>query len=612
MHVHICNRIIRILVIIVASFLTWKIFQTIFSHHKETLSRYGSKLNEDNFNWQTNYLGSYETESVLGNYSQYAVSTDAYHCSRVGTRLLKKGGSAMDAAIGTLLCMGIVLPNSMGIGGGCLMTIYDTKSGLATTINGREFAPHYAHENMFLGDPIAASRGNRSVGVPGELAAYSRAHELYGRLNWSSLFEDTIEMAERGVPVVNHLASALRDPRHAIYMSKEMRESFMNEKTGLLVGEGDMLKMKRLAATLRRIRDHGANDFYYGETGRLFIEDLRKQGGLMTMDDLASYRVNESRALSFKITDDLTLHTQPLPGSGLVLNIILKIMRNLGYYGRHDLGKKFEDASLYYHHLTEAFKYAYAQRSGLEDKPDDPARLEALIDKLKSEEFIQYASANIDNWAHDDDRYLLNSREMFAQDGGTAHVSVIDSNGLAVAVTSSINLYFGSGLISKSTGIIYNDIMDDFVSPDVINRFGIRPSQFNRIRPGKRPLSSMTPSIFVDSQNRVRLVVGASGGTHITTGVASTSLNHLFLGQNLKEAVDKRRIHHQYIPNEIVHEANFRPDLIASLRARNHSIRPLTGRSSIVMALANQPDEYGRNQITANSDARKGGSVDGV
>lgn len=540
------------------------------------------------------------------------MSTDGAHCAKVGTNLLSKGGSAVDSAIGTLLCMGIVIPNSMGIGGGCLMTIYETKTGKAISINGRETAPSYATEDMFEGHGDAAARGPLSIGVPGELAAYWEAHKRYGKLPWRDLFEETIMMAQYGTPVVSHLASALRDPRHANFMSDQMRELFTNKTTKQVVNTGDILKMVRLAETLRKIRDNGVREFYEGKTGQSFIEDLKRQGGKITMDDLRDYRVEIGDAMEFKLTPQLKLFTQPVPGSGIILSMILRIMRNLGYYKSKDLVNSFEKSSLYYHHLIESFKFAYAQRAELEDKPDDQDRHNSLMDKLNSENFILSISEKIDNKTHEQEFYYKGLGE-FRRDAGTAHVSVLDSDGLAVATTTSVNLYFGSGLMSNSTGIIYNDIMDDFVSPDVINKFGVRPSPYNHIKAGRRPISSMAPSVFVDENGRVRLIIGASGGTQITTGIASVSLRHLFLDDDIKTAIDGRRLHHQFLPNEIIYEQGFRKDILNSLReARNHTCKLLTSRSSIVMAVANQPDAFGNNQITANSDARKGGAVDGL
>lgn len=572
-------------IIALCSFVLWKIYES-------TLDDY-------------NYLGIVESPSALGVFNDYAVSTDAKPCAKIGSDLLAKGGSAVDAAIGTLLCMGVVLPNSLGLGGGCLMTIYDRSKKKATIIDGRETAPDYAHEQMFVADPITASRGPLSIGIPGELAAYWKAHQMFGKLNWSELFDDTILMAENGHPVVEHVAYALTGWSHTRYFTPPLAKALTNNKTGKFLAEGETLVQKELANTLRRIRDNGEAEFYGGLTGQLLIEDLKQQGGKITLENLKRYQAEVKQPLHFKLADDLHLYTQPPPGSGIVLSIILRLMHELGYYRNTQTSSSFESSSLYYHHLIEAFKFAYAQRAAIEDQPDDPKRMEDLMKTLMSDAFIKQSASKIDNVTHSPDYY--GGVQYFQDDHGTAHVSVVDKEGNAVAVTTSVNLYFGSGLYSPRTGIVYNDVMDDFVSPNITNRFNLMPSKYNRIRPGKKPLSSMAPSIFTDSNGDVRLVIGASGGAKITTAIAMVSLRHLYLGDDIKSSIDCHRIHHQYLPNVIWFEKEFPKSLLYSLGERGHETTAIVGRSSVVMAIANDT-----HKITANSDYRKGGTVDGI
>lgn len=558
-----------------------------------------------------NYLGIVETPSVLGHFEKYAISTDAKPCAKVGSNLLAKGGSAVDAAIGTLLCMGVVIPNSLGIGGGCLMTIYDSKKKQAVVIDGREVAPDYAQENMFVNETLKASRGPLSVGIPGELAAYEKAHQMFGKLKWSDLFAETIVMAEKGVLVVDHLAYAFHAPDHAKYITPPLAAIYTNPMTGKYYEEGEILVQKELAESLRRISNNGAKEFYGGLTGLKFVEDLKAQGGQITLENLIKYEALVKEPLVYKLAEDLILHTQPPPGSGVVLSIILRIMKELGYYKSLSVGESFEKSALYYHRLTEAFKFAYAQRAGLEDQSDDPKRMKDLMELLNSEIFIRNATKKIDNQTHENNYY--GGSEYFSEDHGTAHVSAIDSDGNAAAVTSSVNLYFGSGLVSPRTGILYNDVMDDFVSPNIVNKFNLSPSKFNHIKPGRRPLSSMVPSVFTDAEGNVRLIVGGSGGSKITTAVASVSLRTCFLNEDIKSAIDGPRIHHQYLPNEIMHEENFPKMLLHALELRGHVSKPIKGRSSVIMAIASErAGNSTMRHITANSDYRKGGTVDGL
>lgn len=556
-----------------------------------------------------NYLGVVETSSKLGEFKSYAVSTDAFPCAKIGSALLAKGGSAVDAAVGTLLCMGVVLPNSLGLGGGCLMTIYDRKTKEATVIDGREVAPDYASENMFANESLKASRGPLSIGIPGELAAYWKAHQMFGKLNWSELFDETIGLAENGSPLVEHLAFALRASNHAKYITPPLAKLMTNNATGQYYDQGEIFVQKELASTLKRIRDNGAKEFYGGLTGQLFINDLKAQGGKISLENLMSYEALVKKPLVFKLAPDLTLFTQPPPGSGIVLSIILRVMKELGYYKNLNPKSTLEGAGLYYHRLVESYKFAYAQRAGLEDKPDDFNRMKQLMEKLSSQQFIKEVASRIGDKTHES--YYYGGIEYFKDDHGTAHVSVVDAEGNAAAVTSSVNLYFGSGLLSPSTGITYNDVMDDFVSPNLVNKFNLAPSKFNRIRPGKRPLSSMAPSVFTDSEGNVRLVIGGSGGSKITTAIASVSLRNCFLGEDIKTAIDGSRLHHQFLPNRVLYEHNFPKELLYSLATRSHSLEQILDRSSVIMAIAND-QVNNTKRITANSDYRKGGSVAGL
>lgn len=506
--------------------------------------------------------------------------------------------------------MGVVLPNSLGLGGGCLMTIYDRKKKEATVIDGREVAPDYATENMFANDSLKASRGPLSIGIPGELAAYWKAHQMFGKLNWSELFDESINLAENGSPLVEHLAFALRHNNHSKYITKPLAKLMTNNATGRYYDQGEIFVQKEFANTLKRIRDNGVKEFYGGLTGQLFIQDLKEQGGQITLENLMNYEALVKVPLVINLASDLTMFTQPPPGSGIVLSIILRVMKELGYYKKLKPQSSFESSSLYYHRLVEAFKFAYAQRAGLEDKPDDSNRMKQLMEKLSSDKFIREVAMRIKDKTHDSNYY--GGIEYFSDDHGTAHVSVVDAEGNAAAVTSSVNLYFGSGLLSPSTGITYNDVMDDFTSPNLVNKFNLAPSKFNRIRPGKRPLSSMAPSVFTDSEGNVRLVIGGSGGSKITTAIASVSLRNCFLGEDIKTAIDGPRLHHQFLPDKIMYEHNFPKKLLVSLADRGHSLEKILDRSSVIMAIANNQLNRTEKQITANSDYRKGGSVAGL
>uniref|UniRef100_A0A2L2XUY1 Gamma glutamyl transpeptidase n=1 Tax=Parasteatoda tepidariorum TaxID=114398 RepID=A0A2L2XUY1_PARTP len=304
-----------------------------------------------------------------------------------------------------------------------------------------------------------------------------------------------------------------------------------------------------------------------------------------------------------KIRGNMTVYSASLPGSGPLLTFILNVLD--GYDLKPSITKSREETVLALHRIIETFKFAYANRMHLEDSYSEEV-LE-LVDLLESKDYADQTRPKIDDKkTHDPDYYGVNVNVQ--EDHGTAHMSIIGTNGDAVSVTSTINHYFGSQVMSPSTGILLNNEMDDFSSPNITNFFGVPPTGKNQIRPGRRPFSSMVPAIVVDGNRNVRLVVGGNGGTQITTSVAQVIIRNLWLDENIKQAIDAPRFHHQLLPNLIEHEVNFPEDILSDLKNKGHELKKLGDNMlGIIMAVAT--DENGR--ISANSDYRKGGEVDG-
>ncbi|KAK3565500.1 hypothetical protein QTP86_010877 [Hemibagrus guttatus] len=451
-------------------------------------------------------------------YSKAAVASDAGKCSEIGRDMLKRGGSAVDAAIATLLCVGLFNPQSMGIGGGHFFIIYNS------------------------------STGGLSIAVPGELRGYELAHRRHGRLPWRELFEPSIQLARDGIRVSRALAESMHENNETIKNDPVLCEVFCDSNKTIL-RENDTIRFPRLADTYERIAKGGADVFYNGSMAETIVKDIQAAG----------YNFSPSSV------------STP------------------------------EKKTLTYHRIIEAFRFAYAMRSRL----GDPQYLNItdLIHNMTSDYFAENIRSQItDNTTHPESYY---GPEYFnPETSGTSHLSVLAEDGSAVSVTSTINLYFGSKVMSNSTGIIFNDIMDDFSSPYITNTFGIRPSPNNFIKPGKRPLSSMCPTIISDKHNKVKMVVGGSGGPKITTATALVILNSLFFNYDLKKAVEEPRFHNQLNYTEL--EENFEKSLIDGLVQRNHVIS-VTGRySAVVQAVMRQDDK-----ICAESDPRKGGNPAG-
>ncbi|KAL1467073.1 hypothetical protein MTO96_005931 [Rhipicephalus appendiculatus] len=481
--------------------------------------------------------------SALGNFSQWAVSTDAAPCTSVARRIFKKGGKTVDAAIATLL----------------------SKKD-AQVLVAREVAPAAASTDMYVKNKKGSLFGGLAIAVPGELRGYYELHRhLNGALPWKELFTDAIRLARDGYPMGAHLANALRESQNADNVLKEnIRKTFSNPETGELLAEGELVTLKDLAQTLELIAEYGPDYFYEGEFAEKLVSEVQNNGGILTMEDLKNYQVKWEKPVTARFKGGMTLYSAPPPASGAVLAYILGIMDAF----RPSPGSFLDDTVTTLHRFAEACKFAYAKRARL----GDPSfvNCEQLVQNMSSRAFAADARYKID-----DER-------------------------------TTVNYYFGS-MLRTSAGVVMNNQMDDFSTPGMRNFYGVAPSAANFIVPGKRPMSSMAPVVVVDENGDVQLALGGTGGAKITSGVALVVMRTLWQRNSIKAAIDYPRLHHQLIPNHLMVESFFPKAYVEELRKLGHKVTYPKGRFSIMMGVNKQ-----NGRLFANSDFRKGGTVDGI
>ncbi|XP_013164958.1 PREDICTED: gamma-glutamyltranspeptidase 1-like isoform X4 [Papilio xuthus] len=541
--------------------------------------------------------------SILHIFQRAAVCTDAPQCSKIGRQILVSNGSAVDAAIAAMFCNGLYNQQSMGLGGGFFMTVYIKEEGKAYTVVARETAPAAATANMFHGNYDKAKKGPLALGIPGELRGLWAAYKRWGKLPWESLLAPTLALCENGYVMSKVLFDGLESAPY-VKNDPNLRKTYYNPTKGQFHRPGTVVKpSEALCKTLKVIARNGGDELYNGSLAVEFLDDLQRAGSIVTADDLRNYQAKITDSLAVPLNNGDVLHVPPPPSSGVILVNILNILS--GYNFTHNSINTTEDKILTYHRIIEAFKHAYGTRTKLGDA--DFLDLRDLIQNVTSPSYGAEIRARINDSSTSNDTAVYGASEYNQPDAGTAHISIIGNNGDAVSVTSSVNYYFGAGFTTLNTGIVMNNVMDDFSLPGFINYFGLKPSPSNFIAPGKRPMSSMSPSIIVDKGGNAKLVIGASGGTKITTAVALVAMRKLWFGQTIKQAVDEARLHHQIFPMNVQYEYGIPQDIIKGLRAKGHGVERYPGRGSIICAMYRN-----RTGIYANADFRKGGDVAGI
>lgn len=538
------------------------------------------------------------------------VAADHELASEAGARMLRQGGNVVDAAVATSFALSVVRPASCGIGGGGFMVIWDAKAGKSIALDYRERAPAAVNAAMFGGenDRIAPEplsvRGGLASGIPGTVAGLCYAAEKYGSLPLATLLQPAIEYCRDGVPVDEHdievQSSTLQKLRkHPEYETRfsELLRGYLNN--GVPWKKGDRFHSPQ-RKTLELIAQKGAKGFYEGEVANAMVSTLANEHGKLTLEDLKGYTATERTALSAGF-HGMTVVTMPPPSSGGIA--LLESLQSIEAWEnahRKDLQGLGQNSPEYVQLVTEVLKHSFADRA---EYLGDTDFVSVPVSRLLSPEYAKsIAQKVVMNKTLKPEEY---GRFFAKDDSGTSHFSVMDNDGNCVACTETINLTFGSFVVVPEYGILMNNQMDDFAAdPGKPNAFGLIQSAANVIEPGKRPLSSMTPTIVVKDGQAV-ISAGASGGPRIITATLQNLLNQMIFGMEPQQAVTEPRFHHQWSPNELLLEPKLKAGAGPKLSEFGHQVQ---SASSLA---ATQGTARTAKGLQGGSDPRKHGKPAG-
>ncbi|EMC91437.1 hypothetical protein BAUCODRAFT_79975 [Baudoinia panamericana UAMH 10762] len=494
-----------------------------------------------------------------------AVASESSICSSIGINVLQAGGNAADSLVATVLCVGVIGMYHSGIGGGGFLLVRSS-NGSYEFIDFRETAPAAATQDMYNNNTNSSIYTGLASGVPGELRGLAYLHDNYGLLNWEQVVMPAVHVARYGFPVtqdlVRYMASAVagidnflvNDPTWAIDFAPN----------GTLLGLGDTITRKRYADTLEAIAQRGPDAFYTGPVAQAFIDTVQSNGGIMTMQDLKNYSV------AIRPPADITyrefrVRSGSAPSSGTVLASVMKIVEGYTTIG------EAAALNLSTHLFDEALRFAYGQRSEL----GDPYFVEGM-DEYQTDMLSNETAADIR--AKISPLHTLNvsaydpSGFESLETPGTSAIVTSDLTGMAISLTTTVNLLFGSHIIVPETGVILNNEMNDFSIPGADNAFGYIPSPSNYIRPGKRPLSSITPTIVEHANGSLYYVVGAAGGSRIITATLQNLWHVLDQNMTAPEALVMPRLHDQLVPNQVSFEYAYDNHTVAFMQSRGHNV----------------------------------------
>lgn len=512
--------------------------------------------------------------------------------SKIGADIMKNGGNAFDAMVGTELALAVAFPFAGNIGGGGFM-VYRKANGEVGSIDYREKAPLAATKDMFLDENGNVIKGKSTetalaIGVPGTIAGVFAVHKKYGTMKMSEILKPVIALAERGVVVTQKQEKSLKSYHESIVK--------INGEKSLLSGnfkENDTIKYLALANTLKRIQKKGRNEFYKGETAKILVNYLKQKGGIITMEDLAKYEAKWRKPLQFTYKGLKITSMAPPSSGGICLAQILKMLEP------YDLAKMGHNTDEAIQVIVEAERRAYADRSYFLGDPDF---VKIPLKQLLDENYLRERMSSFNPEKASLSSEIKEGKVTYNESTETTHYSIVDQFGNAIAATTTLNDGYGSKYYCDELGFFLNNEMDDFsAKPGSPNMFGLVGNEANSIAPQKRMLSSMTPTI-VEKDGKLFMVVGTPGGSTIITSVLQTILNVYEYNLSMQEAVNAPRFHHQWLPDLITFEPNtFEAKTIDKLKAKKYLINekptPIIGKVDAILVL---PD----NKLEGGADFR--------
>jgi len=508
--------------------------------------------------------------------------------SEVGAKILREGGNAVDAAVATALALAVVLPRAGNLGGGGFMLIYSEELKKTVAIDYREMAPLQASRDMFLDsngnyDRKKAQFSLLSAGVPGTVAGLHYALKKYGTLSWEVVIDPAITLAEDGFVVPHDLSSVLSNYRNRLTANAATARTYY-KRNKVPYEAGEIIKLPDLAWSLKELKKQGPAAFYKGKIAEKIVAEMERNGGLITSEDLANYKVKERAPVKGTYKGYEIVSMPPSSSGGVHL---IQMLNMLEPFSLKEMG--FGSAQSI-HLMSEVMKRAYADRSRyLGDTDFVSVPLIGLTNKEYAKALLKEISLTEVTSSED----ISNGNPLPYESPDTTHFSVMDGKGNVVSNTYTLNFSYGSGIVIPGTGILMNNEMDDFSSKKgVPNAYGLVGFEANEIKAQKRPLSSMTPTIVFKNQ-KPYLVLGSPGGSRIITTVLQVVINVLEHDMNIKQAVISPRIHHQWLPDVLLMEEGFSSDTIDLLKEKGHTIRPSRTMGSVQAIISKDNYLYG-------------------